>query len=166
MDELWDVYERHHLAVYKLALFLTGDPGRAEDLAADTFVRAWTARHRIRHHTVRAYLLTITRNLYRDQLRTGRPLLVDLDEAIADESPGADARVEHASNLQSLRTRLRRIAPGDRRALLLYVVREMSYADIAKTLGVSVGAVKSRIARAREALRTAGHITQNGEGPS
>jgi RNA polymerase sigma-70 factor (ECF subfamily) len=166
MDAFREVYERHRLAVYRLALFLTGDPGRAEDLAADTFVRAWTARHRIRHQTVRAYLLTITRNLYRDHLRAGRPLFVDLDEGIADESPGVDARVEHASNLQSLRTRLRGIAPGDRRALLLYVVREMSYADIAKTLGVSVGAVKSRIARAREALRTAGHITQNGEGRS
>ena len=166
MDAFRDVYERHHLAVYRLALFLTGDPAQAEDLAADTFVRAWTARDRIRHHTVRAYLLTIARNLYRDHRRASRPSLVDLDEGIADESPGADARVEHASNLQSIRTRLRRISPGDRRALLLYVVREMSYAEIATTLGVSIGAVKSRIARAREALRTAGHVTQNGEGPS
>jgi len=128
MDAFRDVYERHYLAVYRLSLFLTGDPARAEDLAADTFVRAWTARDRIRHHTVRAYLLTIARNLYRDHLRAGRPLLVNLDEGIADESPGADARVEHASNLQSIRTRLRCIPPGDRRALLLYVVREMSHA--------------------------------------
>jgi RNA polymerase sigma factor (sigma-70 family) len=166
MDAFRDVYERHYLAVYRLALFLTGDPAQAEDLAADTFVRAWTARDRLRHHTVRAYLLTIARNLYRDHRRASPPLLVDLDEGLADESPGADARVEHASNLQSIRTRLRRIPPGDRRALLLYVVREMSYAEIAATLGVSIGAVKSRIARAREALRTAGHITQNGERPS
>src|SRR5688572_32038384 len=51
MDAFRGVYERHHQAMYRLALFLTGDPARAEDLAADAFVRAWTARHRIRHHT-------------------------------------------------------------------------------------------------------------------
>jgi RNA polymerase sigma-70 factor (ECF subfamily) len=166
MDTFRDVYERHYLAVYRLALFLTGDPTRAEDLAADTFVRAWTARDRIRHQTVRAYLLTITRNLYRDHLRATSPSLVELDERIADQRPAADTRFEHSSNLKSIRTRLRRIPQGDRRALLLYVVREMSYAEIATKLGVSIGAVKSRIARAREALRTAGHISQNGEGPS
>jgi len=53
-----------------------------------------------------------------------------------------------------VRARLRHVARGDRRALLLYVVRDMSYADIAATLGVSVAAVKSRIFRAREALAT------------
>jgi RNA polymerase sigma-70 factor (ECF subfamily) len=63
-------------------------------------------------------------------------------------------RVERASALQQIRTRLRRVARGDRRALLLYVIRDMSYAEIATALGVSVGAVKSRIFRAREALAT------------
>ena len=66
----------------------------------------------------------------------------------------ADVRVERASALQQVRARLRRVARGDRRALLLYVVREMSYAEIAHVLGVSVAAVKSRIFRAREALAT------------
>jgi RNA polymerase sigma-70 factor (ECF subfamily) len=60
--------------------------------------------------------------------------------------------VERASALRQVRARLRRVARGDRRALLLYVVRNMSYAEIATALGVSVGAVKSRIFRAREAL--------------
>jgi DNA-directed RNA polymerase specialized sigma24 family protein len=46
MDEFRQLYERHYGAVYRLALFLTGSPDRAEDLAADTFVRAWTARDR------------------------------------------------------------------------------------------------------------------------
>ena len=43
-------------------------------------------------------------------------------------------------------------ASGDRRALLMYVVREMSYEEIARALGISIAAVKSRIFRAREAL--------------
>jgi RNA polymerase sigma factor (sigma-70 family) len=153
MDGFRDLYERYYPDVFRFALFLTGDVTRAEDLTADTFVRAWTARDRIRQETVRAYLLTITRNLFRDYVRTAQAH-VTLDERLPDGSPMADARVERASALQQVRARLRHVARGDRRALLLYVVREMSYSEIAAALGVSVGAVKSRIFRAREALAT------------
>jgi RNA polymerase sigma-70 factor (ECF subfamily) len=149
MDGFRDLYERHYPVVYKLALFLTGAPDQAEDLAADAFVRAWTARDRLQHATVRGYLLTITRNLYRDRLRAARPF-VELDEAVRDDST---TRLEQRSTLRDLRARLAQIAPGDRRALLLYAVREMSYAEIAERLGVSLNAVKSRIGRARDALR-------------
>jgi DNA-directed RNA polymerase specialized sigma24 family protein len=67
-----DLYERHRAGVYRFALFLSGNPAQAEDLASDTFVRAWTARGSIREATVRAYLLTITRNLWRDLERRNR----------------------------------------------------------------------------------------------
>jgi RNA polymerase sigma-70 factor (ECF subfamily) len=164
MDVFRDVYERYHKDVYRFALFLTGDATRSEDLAAETFVRAWTARGRIRQETVRAYLLTITRNLYRDHLRSSRRLL-PLDETIADTTPSVDVQVERVSSVQDVRARLRRIAKGDRRALLLYVVKEMSYAEIATALGTSVGAVKSRIFRAREALTSPLGATQPGEKP-
>jgi RNA polymerase sigma factor (sigma-70 family) len=163
MSEFRDIYERHHQAVYRLALFLSGNVGAAEDLAAETFARAWMARARIRPQTVRAYLLTITRNLYRDQLRERRPPLVGLDERTPDTRPGVDVRVEQTASLERVRQRLRGVARGDRRALLLYVFREMSYADIAATLGVSVGAVKSRISRARDALRTPEPVLPNGD---
>ena len=154
MDVFRTVYESHYPAVFRLALFLTGDHARAEDLTAETFIRAWLARDRIRHQTVRAYLLTITRNLYRDALRAPRPQVIGLDSDIADHQPGADVRLEQRSDLRAVRARLRHVARGDRRALWLHAVREMSYPEIASALGVSVGAVKSRIARARERLRT------------
>lgn len=149
--EFRELYQRYYADVYRFALFLTGNVARAEDLTADTFVRAWTARDRIRQNTVRAYLLTIARNLHRDALRATQPQ-VPLDDRIADGAPAADVRVEQASALQQIRSRLRHVARGDRRALLLYVIRDMSYAEIAVALGVSVAAVKSRIFRAREAL--------------
>lgn len=154
MDAFAASYGRYYQDVYRFALFLTGDPMRAEDLASETFVRAWVARGRIRHPTVRAYLLAITRNLHRDQLRLRRPGPMEADEARPDERPGIDVQVEYRSELRHVRTRLKSLAPGDRRALLLYVVRELSYAQVAARLGVSISAVKSRIARARNALRT------------
>ena len=154
MEPFRDLYERYHADVYRFALFLTGDHARAEDLAADTFVRAWTARDRIRQETVRAYLLTITRNLHRDELRSkSRHQFTTLDETVADTR--VDAHAQHAHARHFLRARLRWVAKGDRRALLLFVLKEMSYEEIAKTLGVSLGAVKSRIRRAREALKSA-----------
>ena len=152
MDSFRDVYDRHYRAVYRLALFLTGAPDRADDLAADTFVRAWTARDRLKYATVRAYLLTITRNLYRDRLRTARQF-VELDDRLITPTASAEDRVEDVSALRDVRARLAGLAPGDRRALLLYAVSELSYADIACRLGISLNAVKSRIARARDALR-------------
>ena len=162
MDAFQELYERYYRDVYRFALFLTGDAARAEDLTADTFVRAWTARERIRQETVRAYLLTIARNLHRDALRATRRH-EPIDEQIADLAPRADVQVEQASALRQVCARLRHVARGDRRALLLYVGREMSYPEIATTLGVSVAAVKSRIFRAREALAMRAPAPGNGE---
>jgi RNA polymerase sigma factor (sigma-70 family) len=151
MDAFWLIYERYNRDVYRFALFLTGDPVRADDLVSDTFVRAWTARERIQQETVKGYLLTIARNLHRDQLRATRRF-VELEETIEGEGPGVDVQVEHRSSLRDVRARLHRVAKGDRRALLLYVFKEMSYAEVAAALGISIGATKSRICRAREAL--------------
>jgi RNA polymerase sigma-70 factor, ECF subfamily len=166
MDEFRDIFDRHYTAVRRFALFLTQDVARADDLTAETFIRAWLARSRIREQTVRAYLLTITRNLHRDGIRATKQRFVALDERLEDTRPGNDVRVEQRSILNGVRGRLRRVARGDRHALLLYVVREMSYEEIAGALGVSVAAVKSRIARAREALRAPAQLEPNGEKPS
>ena len=63
------LYERHSRQVFRFALFLSGNVATAEDLTSETFVRAWTARGKFREATVAAYLLTITRNLWRDAQR-------------------------------------------------------------------------------------------------
>jgi RNA polymerase sigma factor (sigma-70 family) len=100
MDEAFrDIYDRYYGDVRRFALFLTGDTSRADDLTADTFVRAWTARDRIMQTSVRAYLLTITRNLHRDQLRASRRL-VPLEDTFVDRAPRADEHALYASSLR------------------------------------------------------------------
>jgi RNA polymerase sigma-70 factor (ECF subfamily) len=131
-----DIYDRYYQDVHRFALFLTGDATRADDLTSETFVRAWRARDRE----------------------------VELEDTIADATPGADVHAQHASTLRSVRSKLRGIARGDRRALLLYVLKEMSYAEVATALGISIGAVKSRINRAREALAASMQRLENDEG--
>ncbi|MGE0446924.1 MAG: RNA polymerase sigma factor [Vicinamibacterales bacterium] len=151
MESFRELYERHYADVYRFALFLTSDPTRAEDLAADTFARAWTSRERIRQATVKAYLLTITRNLYRDGLRRQRPV-TELDDRLEDPSPSAEQRAADASALGLVKQRLLRAAEGDRRAFVLHTFEGLSYAQVARALGITTGAVKSRIFRVREAL--------------
>ena len=57
------VYERYADDVLRFALYLTGDRAEAEEIASETFVRAWLASGEIRVETVKAYLLSIARNL-------------------------------------------------------------------------------------------------------
>lgn len=151
MDDLEALYTRHHADVRRFALFLTGDPARADDLAAETFVRAWTARDRIAAASVRGYLLAITRNLHRDEWRRSARL-APLDDSVAATGPPVDERAGHAVRLAAVRRRLGSVAPGDRRALLLHAVRGLSYREVAARLGITLAAVKSRIFRARAAL--------------
>jgi len=54
MDGFRELYDRYYQDVHRFALFLTGDPTRADDLTSETFVRAWRARDRIQHATVKA----------------------------------------------------------------------------------------------------------------
>jgi RNA polymerase sigma factor (sigma-70 family) len=154
MEEFRLIYDRYRADVHRFALFLTGDWTRAEDLVADTFVRAWCARSPIRQETIKAYLFTIARNLHRDEQRRQRDH-VELGVTLPDRGPDVHALVEHRTTLHTVRQKLRRVPRADRRALLLFAFREMSYAEIAATLGISVGATRSRICRAREALNHA-----------
>jgi len=143
-----ELYERHWRDVYRFALFLSGNPAVAEDLASDTFVRAWTAHGPIREATVRAYLLTITRNLWRDAKRRDSRL-VPLDDAGA---PAVEARAETLVDLEWTERQLALVSVGDRTALLLHARDGLSYEEIAQRLDITVGAVKSRVFRARQAL--------------
>jgi hypothetical protein len=91
MDEIdfGTLYQRHADGVFRFALFLTGNRAEAEDVAPETFVRAWMTREEIRVGTLKAYyLLMIARNLCRTWSRTGVQGL---------SAPRADALLEDGS---------------------------------------------------------------------
>jgi RNA polymerase sigma-70 factor (ECF subfamily) len=143
-----ELNERHWRDVYRLALFLSGNPAQAEDLTSDTFMRAWNARGSIREATLRAYLLTITRNLWRDVKRR-EWRLVPLEDAGV---PSIEARGDTLVDLGWTTRQLELVAGGDGTALLLHARDGLSSEEIARRLDISVGAVKSRVFRARQAL--------------
>lgn len=142
------LYQSYAPQVRRFALFLCGSDELADDLTSETFVRAWTSRGKIREATVKAYLFTIARNLFRDHLRRNKRY-TELEESVPDESPGVEARAEHKEELDAVMAELQKLAEVDRAALLMRVQEEMSYEEIAQALGLQVTTVKVKVHRAR-----------------
>ena len=147
-DDLYRTYAPH---VFRFALYLCGDRSQAEDLTSETFVRAWASPEPIRMETVKGYLLTITRNLYLQARRRPEQHLA-VPEDLAEPRAGPDVAAEHGAELFAAFQDLQRLPEGERTALLMRAVEDLSYEEIARALGISLGAAKVRIHRARLAL--------------
>ena len=135
----------------RYARALSGDRAAADDLVQDTLERAWAKLHLYRRGTdLRAWLFTVMHNVYVNQLRAARPV-VQLDEDMPELSqPG---RESDGLELRDLDLAIRRLPPDQREVLLLVVLEDMRYDEAAGTLGIPIGTVMSRLARAREKLR-------------
>lgn len=140
-----ELYRCHAEDVFRFSLYLSGNWALAQDLTSEVFVRAWSATAPVKVVTAKAYLFTIARNLFLDSLRREPPQAELRSTLIATRALSPEAREELRQTLDDLT----QIAEGDRSALVMAVFEEMSHEEIARALGVSVGAVKSRIFRAR-----------------
>lgn len=149
-------------ALYGAALRRTGDADRAQDLVQDTYLKAFRARHRFAAGTnLKAWLLTILQNTWRNRRRDRARSLVDFDsdavEQAADERPGTLAQspetlLLRATAAAELRAALDDLPGAFREAVWLRDVEELSYQDIAGILGIPIGTVMSRISRGRRQL--------------
>ncbi len=135
----------------RYARALAGDRVAADDLVQDTLERAWSKLHLYRRGTdLRAWLFTVMHNVYVNQLRALRPT-VALDEEMPELAQ--PARETDTLVLRDLDAAIRRLPPDQREVLLLVALEEMSYEEAAGSLGIPIGTVMSRLARAREKLR-------------
>jgi len=140
-----ELYRDYAEEVFRFSLYLSGNWALAQDLTSEVFVRAWSATAPVTVVTAKAYLFRIARNLFLDSLRR-EPPRTELP-ATLQAAPGLSPEVRE--ELRVTLGDLKQIAEGDRSALVMAVFEEMSHEEIARALGVSVGAVKSRIFRAR-----------------
>ena len=137
----------------RYARALVGAPGEADDLVQDTLERAWGRLHQLRRRgDPRVWLFSIMHNLFVDRFRTQR--------ARPDEAPGEQAEAAAAVTpgmdrlvLRDLASALERLPAPQREVLLLVALEQMTYDEVARSLGVPVGTVMSRLSRGREALR-------------
>nr|WP_112174794.1 sigma-70 family RNA polymerase sigma factor [Paraburkholderia unamae] len=137
----------------RYARALTGDAAWADDLMQDAAERAlsrWTSFRP--QSNLRAWLFTILRHLYIDQLRGRREIAVD-DEAAPWRALEAPHGEVDGLVLRDLQRALYALPAAQREVLLLVCVEELSYGEASAVLGVPPGTVMSRLSRAREHLR-------------
>jgi RNA polymerase sigma-70 factor (ECF subfamily) len=160
----WDELVRQHSArVYRLAYRLTGNMHDAEDLTQEVFVRVFRSLPGYTPGTFEGWLHRITTNLFLDMARRRQRIRFEGlgDQAVGllrDDEP-TPAQAFDARHLDTdVQQALEALAPEYRAAVVLCDIEGLSYEEIASTLGVKLGTVRSRIHRGRAQLRTAlGH---------
>lgn len=156
----WDeVVEQHSARVYRLAYRLTGDPHDAEDLTHDVFVRVFRSLDRYTPGTFEGWLHRITTNLYLDRVRRRQRLRFDTlsDELAArlHTATAGPAEIYDQTHLDAdIQAALDALPPAFRAAVVLCDIEGLTYEEVADTLGVKLGTVRSRIHRGRALLRT------------
>ena len=146
-----ELYVAYSPDVYRFATWLSGDPNDAEDITAETFARAWMNFAIIRTETLKAYLFTIARNIYLESLRKNRDH-ESLNETHPDLHPAMEKALETKSEIDQIRSTLLTLPEIDRSSFVMRVQYDLSYAEIARVLQLSEGAVKVKVHRVRKLL--------------
>jgi len=155
----WDeIVTEHSARVYRLAYRLTGNQHDAEDLTQEVFVRVFRSLSSYTPGTFEGWLHRITTNLFLDQARRKQRIRFDsLGDEVTDRLPGREAGPERAwehNNLDyDVQRALDALPPDFRAAVVLCDIEGLSYEEIAATLDVKLGTVRSRIHRGRALLR-------------
>lgn len=155
-----EIYRRHAPAVRGYCITMTGDPVLGQDLVSETFARAYQAGHRFvdRENSVRAWLITIARNLVRDHRRSAHHrLTVSLPDShilrtAAVEDDPAGALLLHDLN-ERLYEAIRLLNPLQRKCVFLRFLAGKSVPETARLLGKNELAVRAMQHRALRTLR-------------
>jgi RNA polymerase sigma factor (sigma-70 family) len=158
-----ELFDRHHGELYRYLRRRAG-PSLAADIAAETFLTAFARRDRYRPdgQSARSWLYGIAHNLLRNHARSERRQWLAyarhgempiVDQSAADAFGNADRRADASAAAARIGPILAKLPAADRDVLLLFAWADMSYADIAGTLQIPVGTVRSRLSRARRQLR-------------
>jgi RNA polymerase sigma-70 factor (ECF subfamily) len=153
--------------VYATAVRLLGDPADAEDAAQTVFLKAFEHFDDVREsQAAGGWLKTTTRNVCLNHLaryRSRRRLFSEIDrredgeDGYEESIASPDVPIDHAFDLaaasEALEQAVRALPDHQRVPLVLFHFEETSYEEIAHTLGVSLGKVKTDIHRGRQALR-------------
>jgi len=144
------LFDAQYADIHRYLAHRLGDEAAAEDLAAETFLRAYRARRSYVAGSPRAWLFTIATNLLRDHVRSGvrRDLAFASLAGHAPPPPPSEFAFPDPELAEALAT----LREEEREALLLLAWAELSYEEIAAATGVAIGTVRSRLSRARAHL--------------
>ena len=155
-----ELYDRHASVIYRYAARRAGDFA-ADDVTSETFLVAWEhlKSYDLDRHDARPWLFGIATNLLRRHHRAEAKMLqtaakASSRESITDDSDRIAAQVDATVATGRIARTLKSMAAIDRETLLLYAWADLTYEGIAAAMDVPVGTVRSRLNRARRALRT------------
>jgi RNA polymerase sigma-70 factor, ECF subfamily len=157
----WDEVVREHAdRVYRLAFRLSGNRADAEDLTQETFVRVFKSLAEYTPGTFEGWLHRITTNLFLDMVRRRQRIRFDAlpDDAgdrLASRAAGPEQTYDEMHLDPEIQRALDELPADFRVAVVLCDLEQLSYEEIAATLGIKVGTVRSRIHRGRVLLRQA-----------
>lgn len=164
LDAFEELVRQYEKRVYAVALRSSGSPEDAADITQEVFLRAWRSIESFRGDSgFSTWLFRITMNLCVDHARhknaqpQTQPLVVgeeDAERPIPDTAPTPEEHLENSELSRELAAALDEVSEEHRRIVLLRDVSGLSYTEIAEVLEISEGTVKSRLSRARIALRT------------
>lgn len=165
-DAFAQLVEQNQNRIYSLALRMVGNPEDAADLAQEAFLSAWRGLEKFQGEAAfSTWLYRLTSNVCIDFLRREKRkkaagtvfYLDDTEEGATLDLPDYDAdphrQLEQDEVRESIARGMAELSPEHRKVLSLREISGLSYAEIADILGLEEGTVKSRIARARLALR-------------
>ncbi len=158
-DAFAALVNEHQRFVYNLALRVVKDENEALDLAQETFVRAWTALPNFKGQSqFRTWLYRIVTNLCYNRLPNLRRSLNDLGDDVMEEIPEPhwvtpDQIFEENETKQHLQDAIQSLDSNYQILITLRYQNELSYEEIASTLNLPLGTVKTGIFRAKEQLR-------------
>ena len=145
----------HLSGLFRLAMWLVRERAEAEDLVQDTFTQALQSFHRYEKGTdCRAWLIRVMFHINSNRRRANARihLISQTDERIA-ETVAFDPPTPQGLTEEEVLRALRSLPPHFEEVVLLSDVEDMTYKEIAKTLGVPIGTVMSRLHRGRKLMR-------------
>ncbi len=155
--------------IYNICYRFTGSASDADDLTQEVFIKIYRtlSSYDVNRGAFMTWVTTVTRNLLVDHFRKARQdRMTDsldaapsdhedampLSERIPDDAPAPDSKVKSRETREAVHTALQKLSPELREAVILRDLQDMDYRDIAVTLKVPEGTVKSRINRGRAEL--------------
>jgi RNA polymerase sigma-70 factor (ECF subfamily) len=157
-DAFTHLVERYQTPVYNLCFRMLGNHAEAEDAAQETFIKAY--KNMKRYDPNRKFInwiLTIASNNCIDRIRKRRFQIVPLEEWTPGDMPGSaengiEGSIIAKEGREDIQGMIDHLGPKDRAAIILRYWYDLSYEEIASTLSLSLGAVKSRLHRARREI--------------
>ena len=145
-----------HRLLYRVAYHLTGNAQDAEDLLQDTYLKLWTKRDSIPlplegESEGAAYLITLMRNLYRDQRRLKSNIVHETYEPDKSYEP-YEAEEEVLDNRAELQELIEKLPDKQRAVMKAHIVEDKTYEEIQRDTGLSNGNIRVIISRAKQTI--------------